>query len=68
MSNEENPIDVKALAAVGSERLATLLAEVAMTNRCMRRRLQFELCTHKGETRSPPFVNGSANLASKRRS
>lgn len=33
MSNEENPIDVNALAALGPERLATLLAEVAMTNR-----------------------------------
>jgi hypothetical protein len=49
MSNEENPIDAKALAAIGPERLATLLAEAAMTNPCMRRRLQFELSAQKGE-------------------
>ncbi|MBU6489360.1 MAG: hypothetical protein KGQ57_16290 [Burkholderiales bacterium] len=50
MSNEENPIDVNnILVALGSERLATLLAEVAMTNSCMRRRLQFELSAQKGE-------------------
>jgi hypothetical protein len=49
MSKEENPIEAKALAAVGAERLATLLAEVAMTNPGMRRRLQFELSAQRGE-------------------
>jgi hypothetical protein len=49
MSNEENPIDAKALAAVGPGGLATLLAEAAMTNPAMRRRLQFELSAQKGE-------------------
>ncbi|WP_233860273.1 DUF6880 family protein [Paraburkholderia sp. HD33-4] len=49
MSNEENPTDAKALAALGPERLATLLAGVAMTNPCMGRRLQFELSAQKGE-------------------
>lgn len=43
MPGEENPIDVNALVALGPERLATLLAEAAMMNLCMRRRLQFEL-------------------------
>jgi hypothetical protein len=49
MSNEENPIDAQALAAVGPERLATLLAGAAMTNQCIRHRLQFELSAQKGE-------------------
>ncbi|MBB5445633.1 MULTISPECIES: DUF6880 family protein [unclassified Paraburkholderia] len=49
MSNEENPIDVKALVTLGPERLATLLAEAAMMNLCMRRRLQFELSAQKKE-------------------
>ncbi|MPW22242.1 hypothetical protein GCT13_36800 [Paraburkholderia sp. CNPSo 3157] len=49
MSNEGNPIDAKASAAVGPEGLAMLLAEAAMTNLCMRRRLQFELSAQKGE-------------------
>ncbi|KVD77431.1 DUF6880 family protein [Burkholderia ubonensis] len=50
MSNdEENEIDARALSAVGPERLATLLAEVAMTNPCMRCRLQFELSAPQGE-------------------
>jgi hypothetical protein len=49
MSKEENPIEGKALEAVGAERLATLLAEVAMTNPGMRRRLQFELSAQRGE-------------------
>ncbi|MGU7773711.1 DUF6880 family protein [Burkholderia sp. MR1-5-21] len=49
MSSEDDPINAKALAAVGPERLATLLAEVAMTNPCMRRRLQFELSAQKDE-------------------
>ncbi|AXF06256.1 DUF6880 family protein [Paraburkholderia hospita] len=49
MSNEENPIDAKALAAVGPGRLGTLLAGAAMTNPCVRRRLQFELSAQKGE-------------------
>jgi hypothetical protein len=49
MSGEENLIDVNSLVALGLERLATLLAEVAMTNSCMRRRLQFELAAQKGE-------------------
>lgn len=52
MSNDENPIDVNSLVALGPERLATLLAEVAMTNSCMRRRLQFELSAQKGENMS----------------
>jgi hypothetical protein len=43
MSDEGNPIDVNARAAVGSKGLTTLLAEATMTNPCMRRRLQFEL-------------------------
>jgi hypothetical protein len=49
MSNEENPIDANALAALGPERLATLLAGAVMTNSCVRRRLQFELSAQKGE-------------------
>jgi hypothetical protein len=49
MSKEENPIEAKSLAAVGAERLATPLAEVAMTNPGMRRRLQFELSAQRGE-------------------
>ena len=49
MSDEDNPIDVTALVALGAERLATLLAEAAMTNPCMRRRLQFELSAQKNE-------------------
>ena len=49
MSNDEHPIDAKALEAVGPERLATLLAGAAMTNPCMRRRLQVELSAQKGE-------------------
>ena len=49
MSDEENLIDVNSLVALGPERLATLLAEVAMTNSYMRRRLQFELAAQKGE-------------------
>lgn len=49
MSKEDNPIGAKALAAVGAERLASLLAEVAMTNPGMRRRLQFELSAQRGE-------------------
>ncbi len=32
MSYDEIPIDAKALAAIGSERVATLLAEVAIAN------------------------------------
>lgn len=52
MSNEENPIDANTLVALGPERLATLLAEVAMTNSCMRRRLQFDLSAQKGENMS----------------
>ncbi|HEX7684050.1 MAG TPA: hypothetical protein VF446_11045 [Trinickia sp.] len=47
MADEENPIDVNALAAMGSKRLATLLAEAAMTNSSMRRRLQLELFAQK---------------------
>ena len=43
MSGEEDPIDVNVLAAIGSKRLAMLLAEAAMTNPSMRRRVQFEL-------------------------
>ncbi|MEM5387805.1 hypothetical protein VSR68_30030 [Paraburkholderia phymatum] len=50
MSKDENPIDAKALAAIGPERLATLLAGAVMTNPCMRRRLQFELSAQKGES------------------
>lgn len=49
MPGEENPIDVNALVVRGPERLATLLAEAAMTNSCMRRRLQFELSAQKYE-------------------
>ncbi len=49
MSNDEIPTDAKALVAIGSERVATLLAEVAITNPSMRRRLQFELAAQKGE-------------------
>lgn len=49
MLNEENAIDAKALAAIGPERLATLLAEVVMVRPCMLRRLQFELTVQKGE-------------------
>ncbi len=49
MSYDESPIDAKALAAIGSERVATLLAEVAIANPSMRRRLQFELAAQKGE-------------------
>ena len=49
MSDEGNPIDVNALAAIGSKRLATLLAEAAMTNPSMLRRLQFELSAQKHE-------------------
>ena len=49
MSKEENPIEAKALAAVEAERLTTLLAEVAMTNPGVRRRLQFELSAQRGE-------------------
>lgn len=52
MSNEGNPINVSALVALGPERLATLLAEVAMTNSCVRRRLQFELSAQRGENMS----------------
>lgn len=52
MSNEESPIDVNTLVALGPERLATLLAEVAMMNSCMRRRVQFELSAQKGENAS----------------
>lgn len=36
MLNEEDPIDVNTLVSLGPERLATLLAEVPMTNSCMR--------------------------------
>jgi hypothetical protein len=36
MPNEENSIDVTNLVTLGSERLATLLAEVALTNSCIR--------------------------------
>ena len=49
MLGEDNSIDVAALVALGAERLATLLAEVAMTNPCMQRRLQFELSAHKNK-------------------
>ena len=49
MSDEENPIDVNALAAIGSKRLATLLAEAAMTNPSIRRRLQFELSAQQND-------------------
>jgi len=34
MPNDDDSVDVKVLAALGQERLATLLAEVAMTNAC----------------------------------
>lgn len=47
MSGEEDPIDVNVLAAIGSKRLAMLLAEAAMTNPSMRRRVQFELSAQK---------------------
>lgn len=52
MPNEENSIDVTNLVTLGSERLATLLAEVALTNSCIRRRLQFELSAQKSENLS----------------
>jgi len=35
MPNDDDSVDAKVLAALGQERLATLLAEVAMTNACM---------------------------------
>ncbi|MDR5806341.1 DUF6880 family protein [Caballeronia sp. LZ001] len=53
MSKEESPIEAEALAAVGTERLATLLAEVAMTNPGVRRRLQFEVSSQRGEDVAP---------------
>lgn len=49
MSDDENTIDVNALATIESIRLATLLAEAAMTNPSLRRRLHFELSAQKGE-------------------
>ncbi|AGK48733.1 hypothetical protein BTI_1409 [Burkholderia thailandensis MSMB121] len=52
MSSEENPIDANILVALGAERLATLLADVAVTNSSMRRRLPFELSAQKGENMS----------------
>ena len=52
MPSEENPIDANILVALGAERLATLLADVAMTNSSMRRRLPFELSAQKGENMS----------------
>ncbi|KWF37659.1 hypothetical protein WT56_02880 [Burkholderia pseudomultivorans] len=52
MSSEENPIDANILVSLGAERLATLLAEVAVTNSSMRRRLPFELSAQKGENMS----------------
>ena len=68
MSKEENPIEAKALVAVGTERLATLLAEVAVTNPGMRRRLQFEHSNcplNEARTLQPPLANGtfSASIA-----
>jgi hypothetical protein len=49
MPNDDDSVDAKVLAALGQERLATLLAEVAMTNACMRRRLRFEVSAHNDE-------------------
>lgn len=49
MSGEDDLIDVNTLVTLGRERLATLLAEAAITNPCMRRRLQFELAVQKNE-------------------